>query len=135
MPDYIVIKKLSGAVVHRYQSDAPVPWDGMEFEDFEHVAQPTGPATASDPVKAEEWFINVGPFFDRFGAWKLPILSSTDPLVQAVIKDSSVRKYIDLKGRRAELAQVIGLLQSKGFAVSAATVLDVQPTSAEVFNG
>ena len=40
--------------------------------------------------------IFVGSFFDRFGAAKWGILADTNPVVQALIKDASVRKYIDL---------------------------------------
>lgn len=135
MQTYIVTNKETGAEVHRYQGDAVIEWDGMSLATHDHTPfTPPAESPAPEPP-AEAWFINVGPFFDRFGAWKLPILSSADPLVQAVIKDSSVREYIDLKGRRAELVQVIGLLQSKGFTVSASDILDVLPSESEVFNG
>lgn len=43
------------------------------------------------------WFIDVGPFFDRFGAFKLPILTSTDPGVKALITDLQIRKWVDLQ--------------------------------------
>lgn len=137
MQTYIVTNKQTGAEVHRYQGEAVIEWDGMSLTTHDHTpyVEPEAPVAPLPPEQAAEWYINIGPFFDRFGAWKLPILSSADPLVQAVIKDSSVRKYIDLKGRRAELVQVIGLLQSKGFDVSATAILDVKPNADEVFNG
>lgn len=134
MPVYIVTRKSDGSEVYRYESAEPVEWDGMAFSDHAHTEfVAADPATGPAQVNPANWYINVGPFFDRFGTHKLPILASTDHLVQAVIKDATVRKYIDLKGRRAELAQAIGLLQSKGFPLNAATVLDVQPTSEEVY--
>jgi hypothetical protein len=40
--------------------------------------------------------ITVGAFFDRFGEQKWPILADTNPSVQALIKDASVRKWINL---------------------------------------
>lgn len=40
--------------------------------------------------------ITVGAFFDRFGDQKWPILADTSASVQALIKDASVRSYIDL---------------------------------------
>ena len=40
--------------------------------------------------------ITVGAFFDRFGDQKWPILADTNPAVQALIKDASVRAYINL---------------------------------------
>lgn len=43
------------------------------------------------------WFIDVGPFFDRFGAFKIPILVNADPGVKALITDLQVRKWVDLQ--------------------------------------
>ena len=40
--------------------------------------------------------ITVGSFFDRFGDQKWPILADTNASVQALIKDASVRAYINL---------------------------------------
>ena len=135
MPVYNVIRKSDLALVSSYVSEEPVEWGGLEFATHDHVAQADAPAPAEPPLRPEDWYINVGPFYDRFGAYKLPILASTDALVQAIIKDTTVRKYIDLKGRRAELVQAIGLLQAKGFAISTEAVLDVKPTAAEVYRG
>ena len=135
MPNFVVIDRATGQEVSSYSADAPVEWIGLEFATHEHRALPAEPEPPAAPIVPEQWFINVGPFYDRFGPYKLPILASTDPLVQAIIKDTTVRKYIDLKGRRAELAQAIGLLQSKGFAVSEAAILDVQPADGEVYRG
>jgi hypothetical protein len=133
MPTYIVTTKATGAEVSRYAAAQVVP-AGWPLDAFDHTELVDGaePEVLDNP---SDWYINVGPFYDRFGAFKLPILASTDPLVQAIIKDTSVRKYIDLKGRRTELAQAIGLLQSKGFAITTAAVLDVKPSAGEVFNG
>lgn len=133
MPEYIVTRKTDGAEIYRYNADAPIEWSGMEFADHDHVeATPvvTEPATQANPTR---WRIYVGSFFDRFGAAKLAILSDPDPVVQAVIKDASVRNYIDLLGRRDELLQVIGLLNSKGHAVDVTAVLDVEPNEDEVW--
>ena len=78
-----------------------------------------------------DWRIYVGAFFDRFGDQKIGILSSEDAVVQALIKDASVRQYIGLKERRDELAQMLGVLVSKGFALDAAAILDTEPTEDE----
>lgn len=134
MTTFTVTNKATGQLVYRYESDESIEWSGMEFATHDHAAV-AAPAAPPKTIVPSEWWMHVGPFYDRFGAFKLAILSSADPLVQAVIKDTAVRKYIDLVGRRAELLQVIDLLQSKGFAVSAAAILDVKPTAAEVFNG
>ena len=136
MPEYIVTRKTDGAEIYRYNADAPIEWSGMEFADHDHVEFiPGDNVTPSQPVDPTRWRIYVGSFFDRFGTAKLAILSDPDPVVQAVIKDASVRNYIDLIGRRDELLQVIGLLNSKGHAVDAAAVLDVEPTDDEVWRG
>ena len=134
MTTYIVTRKSDGQQVYRYGADAPIPWDGFPFSEYDHAAltEPTAPVETPDPAR---WRIYVGSFFDRFGAYKLPILASQDALVQAIIKDCTVRRYIDLLGRRDELLQAIGLLQAKGFAVSAADILDAAPSDEEVFRG
>ncbi len=61
-----------------------------------------------DPL---QWLIDVGPFFDRFAAKKLSILMSTDPLVQAIIKDVQIRKWVDLQ--RTDVAQALDNFVSK----------------------
>ena len=67
--------------------------------------------------------ICVGGFFDRFGAYKIPILASTDPVVQAIVKDASVRQYITLT--RPDLEQALDILIDKGFAIDKAAVLSL----------
>ena len=107
----------------------------MEFAGYDHIEVApvvTEPAPQADPNR---WRIYVGSFFDRFGSSKLAVLSDPDPVVQAVIKDASVRNYIDLIGRRDELLQVIGLLNLKGHAVDPVAVLDVEPNEDEVWRG
>ena len=135
MSTYTVTLKSTGVAVYRYSADAPVEWQGMGFDTHDHTPDAAPDVPNTPAINPDDWRIYVGPFFDRFGAWKLPILASADLLVQAVIKDCTVRKYIHLVDRRAELLQVIGLLQSKGFAVDAAAILDVQPNAEEVFHG
>ena len=44
-----------------------------------------------------QWYIDVGPFFDRFGSVKMQVLTSSDVGVQAILKDIQVRKWLDLK--------------------------------------
>ncbi len=61
-------------------------WDG-EFH---------APPQPEVPIIPELRYISVGSFFDRFGVNKWPILADTNPIVQALIKDCSVRKYINL---------------------------------------
>ena len=55
------------------------------------------PQPEPTPTQVWEWYIDVGPFFDRFGSAKLAVLTSTNPGVQAILKDTQVRKWLDLK--------------------------------------
>lgn len=134
MITFVVIRRSDGAEVYRYNADAPVEWTGMEFSDFDHVAQePDAPPPA--PEDPNGWLLDVGAFYDRFGTEKYPILASQDPLIQAFIKDTQVRTRIDLRGRRADLEAAIGLLRAKGFNVSVEGVLDPKPTVDEAPRG
>ena len=65
--------------------------------------------------------ISVGAFFDRFGAQKYPILASSEPMVQALIKDCTVRTFIDLD--RADLPMGLQMLVQAGFAIDPEAVL------------
>ena len=75
---------------------------------------PDTPAPA--PVNQTEWLIDIGTFFDRFGAAKMAVLTSADAGVKAILADLQVRKWIDLK--RADVATG---LQYVGGAVPAVT--------------
>ena len=151
MPTVVVINKALAALqnpvkgpddpdnearVFRYESDIPVEWNGMEFTTHDHVVLPEVPVVSvNPPIDPSRWRIYVGSFFDRFGQAKLTILADPDPLVQAAIKDATVRKHIDLIARRTELMQVIGLLISKGHAVDPVAILDVEPNDEEIWRG
>jgi len=69
------------------------------------------PVVAIDPA---EWLIDVGPFFDRFGAAKMAVLTSANATVQALVKDLQIRKWIDLQ--RADVAAGIDALIALGVA-------------------
>ena len=69
------------------------------------------PQPEPTPAPVWEWYIDIGPFFDRFGAAKMPVLTSADVGVQAIIKDTQVRKWIDL--RLPEIEQSVQYLASK----------------------
>lgn len=86
-------------------------WDGT---DFIAPPQPELPA----PVR----HVSVGAFFDRFGPLKWAILADTTPQVQAVVKDASVRAYIDLDN--ADLPAGLALLQAAGHAIDPEAVVD-----------
>ena len=77
------------------------------------------PAIPETPVVVDpcEWLIDIGPFFDRFGAAKLAVLTSADATVKAILQDIQVRKWIDLK--RADVASSLAYVGTKVPAVDA----------------
>lgn len=85
---------------------------------FREVAESVAPAAP------EPRHITVGAFFDRFGAHKWPILADTNPVVQALIKDCSVRKYIDLDD--PQLDGGLAMLVDAGHAIDPVAVLGAQ---------
>lgn len=90
------------------------------YREVPEVEMPTNPA--------EPRHITVGAFFDRFGAHKWPILADTNPVVQALIKDCSVRKHISLDD--PQLPAGLDLLVEAGHAIDPAAILaaPVQPS-------
>ena len=76
----------------------------------------TAPVQEPEP-KAWEWFIDIGPFFDRFGSAKMAVLTSSDVGVQAILKDTQVRKWLDLK--LPEIASAVAYIGTKVPALTA----------------
>jgi len=78
-------------------------------------------------VLAPARFISVGSFFDRFGNSKWSILADTTPSVQALIKDCSVRKYIDLDN--TSLPFGLDMLIAAGHVIDKVAILtaDISP--------
>ena len=74
-------------------------------------------APTPTPSQPWEWLIDIGPFFDRFGAAKMAVLTSADPGVQAILKDTQIRKWLDLK--LPEVAQSVAYVGTKVPAVTA----------------
>ena len=73
--------------------------------------------------------LSVGAFFDRFGQYKYPILADTNPMVQALIKDASVRTFINLD----DPSLVIGLnmIVAAGYDIDVASIINQPITSQE----
>ena len=99
-PDMIPIGGLDSALLGK-------AYEAGEFVDVV-------PPVVVDPC---EWLIDVGPFFDRFGAAKLAVLASADATVKAILQDIQVRKWIDLK--RADVASSLAYVGTKVPAVDA----------------
>lgn len=83
----------------------PGAWRVADVQDVEPEA-----------VNPVEWLIDIGPFFDRFGAAKMAVLTSADAGVKAILADTQVRKWIDLQ--RADVAQSVAYI---GTVVAAVT--------------
>ena len=83
---------------------------GWGWDDSGFVA-PTPTAPEPQPAPVWEWLIDIGPFFDRFGAAKMAVLTSSDAGVQAIIKDTQVRKWLDLK--LPEIASAVAYVGTK----------------------
>ena len=105
-----VIRNASGEVINTVVADEP--FVQAAYPGRWELVEPAPQEPAEPEPNPTEWLIDVGPFFDRFGAAKLTVLSHTDALVRALVADLQVRKWIDLK--RADVAQGIDLLIAKG---------------------
>lgn len=69
---------------------------------------------------AEYWWIDIGPFFDRFGIKALDVVSSTEQQVQGLLTLILPRKYVDLK--RLDLPQLLNILVAKDLITPAEKV-------------
>lgn len=86
--------------------------------------------TWDDPNLPPEYhWIDVGPFFDRFGAAALGITSSADAQVQGLITLILPRQYVDLK--RADVEQMVGLLVLKGLITAGEMGAVLSPQTTE----
>ena len=77
------------------------------------------------------WFIDIGPFMDRFVTAKMAVLTSADVNVRAIIQDMMGRKWIDLK--RGDVAQSLAYIGSVVAALTPAiqTAILTTPVAAE----
>ena len=64
-----------------------------------------------DDIIPWKWYIDIGPFFDRFGTAKITVLTSSDVGVQAILKDTQIRKWLDLK--LPEIASAVAYIGTK----------------------
>ena len=89
-------------------------------------------ATAAVPPIAQEdtsFYVDVGPFFDRFGASMLAVLSTTDPTLKAWITNVNIRKWVFTK--HPSIGQAIDMMIAQGIVgVDAALKNAVQNTPA-----
>ena len=128
---YNVVEKATGTIKYTYSHTEPIIWDGYPAELFDTILVGQVQSIV-DPLK---WRIHIGPFFDRFKQYKIPILASSDPVVRAIVTDTSIRKYIDLYNRRADVAAAIDALISKGFPLNKVEILDTPVAPEDLFLG
>lgn len=102
------------------EQNYPGAWRVADVQDVEPEA-----------VNPVEWLIDIGPFFDRFGAAKMAVLTSTDAGVKAILADTQVRKWIDLQ--RPDVAQSVAYIGTVVAAVTPAlqTTILTTPVSPE----
>jgi len=79
------------------------------------------PAAAAPPEQTIPRYVSVGAFFDRFKELKYQILASTNPIVKALVLDSSVRKYIDLDN--PELPIGLQMIVDAGYAINVTEII------------
>ena len=87
------------------------------------------PATPPAPAPELPRHISAGAFFDRFGALKWSILADTSPSVQALIKDCTVRKYIDLDN--PALPYGLDMLIASGHSIDKTAILTGEVLASE----
>ena len=73
--------------------------------------------------------LSVGAFFDRFGQHKYPILADTNPRVQALIKDASVRTFINLDD--SNLIIGLNMIVDAGYDINVSSIINEPITQQE----
>lgn len=141
MPRYMLIE--GGVAVNAIAIEDPQQFPSWTLvqSDTAHIGDlysggtfvtPEPPPAAPSPT---DWLIDVGPFFDRFAAAKMPLLMSTNATVQALVKDLQVRKWIDLQ--RADVGAGIDALIALGVPGMTTelktAILTTPPTAEENF--
>lgn len=102
----------------------------MSFESILLGASIAQPVRWSDANLDPRYFwIDPGPFFDRFGAKALAITSSTDPQAQGLVTLLLPRKYVDLK--RADLPAMLDLLVAKGIITTPEKLAVLTPVTTD----
>lgn len=132
--DYVIGVTQSPAQIDSAQA---VQIDGLRDDLLGQRYDREASAAAGQPVfvhvpvapAASPRHISVGAFFDRFGAAKWGILADTTPAVAAVVKDASVRKYIDLDN--PDLPAGIALIQQAGHDIDPAAIINAPVQDSE----
>lgn len=91
-----------------------------EFVEAHHAGDYT--IEVEEVILRTNRYISVGSFFDRFGPLKWAILADPNLGVQAVIKDCSVRKYIDLDN--PDLPRGLDILVAAGHNIDSYAIIN-----------
>lgn len=122
----------NGQVVNRIVADEEFMLQNYPEGNYNLVPEPPEPEPEPTPAPVWEWFIDLGPFYDRFGAAKMAVLTSADAGVKAIIADLNIRKWVDLK--RPDVAQALTYVGSVVPAVTSAlqtSILDTPVSNEE----
>ena len=117
------------AVINTIEADEAFMLANFAPEQYREAPAPTPPPA---PAPVWQWYIDVGPFFDRLGAQKMPVLLSADATVKALIADLQVRKWVDLQ--RADVAAGLAYIGSVIPAVNSTlrtAILTTPPSKSE----
>lgn len=94
------------------------------------IEYPNGKVTSADQGTAPIRHISVGAFFDRFGPLKWAILADQSPPVQAVVRDASVRKFIDLDN--PDLPAGLQIIVTAGHSIDPAAIIGAPVEGSEL---
>ena len=114
-----------GPVPPRVVGELYPNWTGREWVALPYV-EPE-PLPDVDLATLAPRRISVGAFFDRFGPLKWAVLADPSPTVQAVVRDASVRKFIDLAN--PDLPAGLQALVAAGHPIDASAIVEapIQP--------
>jgi hypothetical protein len=116
----------NGNVVNTIEADESFVLAVYGEGNYRAVAEVVAPEPEAQPLPRH---ITVGSFFDRFGQHKWPILGDQNPLVQALIKDCSVRKFVNLDD--PQLAAGLGLLVAAGHDIDPQAIVSAEIADSE----
>lgn len=111
------------------QDDAPEV-DGYTARDITGQAVGTGHTTSDGgltfaaPEEPTTWLLDIGPFFNRFGAAKTPALQSSDATVRAFVTEVMASKWVDLASRRDDIIAACDYMIAIGIAGMTTTLRD-----------
>ena len=97
------------------------------------IEYPNGKETLASSSTASSRHISVGAFIDRFGPLKWAILADLSPAVQAVVRDASVRKFIDLDN--PDLPAGLQIIVTAGHPIDPAAIIDTPVQDKERLTG